>query len=237
MIYEGDFHNDVHRYQFAIAVAKFNKTITQRLLDGAIWRLKQAGVTEQQIDVFWVPGSFELPTIADKLCCVRIAGGVHLYNAVICLGAVIKGETSHDLHINQSISRHFIDISRNFEIPVMFGVLTCNNVEQANARSVAVEELYPSGKLEDAQNVPDKTVSAHLGNKGVDCAEAALEMVDLMEQIDDLGCTGCEGCNRCFDDEDDDWFDDDEFNEEIFGSANDDDDDENSEDDDKDLPF
>ena len=234
MIYEGDFHNDVHRYQFAIAVAKFNKTITQRLLDGAIWRLKQAGVTEEQIDVFWVPGSFELPTIADKLCCVRISGGVHLYNAVICLGAVIKGETSHDLHINQSISRHFIDISRNFEIPVMFGVLTCNNVEQANARSVAVNELYPSGKLDDAQSVPDKTVAAHLGNKGVDCAEAALEMVDLMEQIDDLGC---DCCNCCCEDEDDDWFDDDDFNEEIFGGADDSDDDENDEDDDKDLPF
>ena len=234
MIYEGDFHNDVHRYQFAIAVAKFNKTITQRLLDGAIWRLKQAGVTEEQIDVFWVPGSFELPTIADKLCCARISGGVNLYNAVICLGAVIKGETSHDLHINQSISRHFIDISRNFEIPVMFGVLTCNNVEQANARSVAVEELYPTGKLEDAQNVPDKTVAAHLGNKGVDCAEAALEMVDLMEQIDDLGC---DCCNCCCEDEDDDWFDDDDFNEEIFGGADDSDDDENDEDDDKDLPF
>ena len=203
MIYEGDFHNDEHRYQFAIAVAKFNKTITQRLLDGAIWRLKQAGVTEQQIDVFWVPGSFELPTVAEKLCCVHI-GGVNLYNAVICLGAVIKGETSHDLHINQSISRHFIDISRNFEIPVMFGVLTCNNVEQANARSVAVEELYPTGKLEDAQNVPDKTIAAHLGNKGVDCAEAALEMVDLMDQIDDLSS------DNGFDDEDDDYDDDDD---------------------------
>ena len=228
MIYEGDFHNDEHRYQFAIAVAKFNKTITQRLLDGAIWRLKQAGVTEEQIDVFWVPGSFELPTIAEKLCCVHI-GGVHLYNAVICLGAVIKGETSHDLHINQSISRHFIDISRTFEIPVMFGVLTCNNVEQANARSVAVEELYPTGKLEDVQNVPDKTVAAHLGNKGVDCAEAALEMVDLMEQIEELGNVEDE-----FDD--DDMFDDDDYDKEEFDSEDFDDDDIEDDSDDN-LPF
>ncbi|MBQ3351477.1 MAG: 6,7-dimethyl-8-ribityllumazine synthase [Thermoguttaceae bacterium] len=227
MIYEGDFHNDVHRYQFAIAVAKFNKTITQRLLDGAIWRLKQAGVTERQIDVFWVPGSFELPTIAEKLCCVHI-GGVNLYNAVICLGAVIKGETSHDLHINQSISRHFIDISRTYEIPVMFGVLTCNNVEQANARSVAVEELYPSGKLEDAQNVPDKTVAAHLGNKGIDCAEGALEMVDLMEQIEELS-DDCDGCSGCFDDDDD-------FDDEIFGNSDEGDDDKDF-DDDGNLPF
>ena len=225
MIYEGDFHNDEHRYQFAIAVAKFNKTITQRLLDGAIWRLKQAGVTEQQIDVFWVPGSFELPTVAEKLCCVHI-GGVNLYNAVLCLGAVIKGETSHDLHINQSISRHFIDISRNFEIPVMFGVLTCNNVEQANARSVAVEELYPTGKLDDAQSVPDKTVAAHLGNKGVDCAEAALEMVDLMEQIEELSSVDDDEFDR------NDFFD--NFDEDYFGGADDDDD---EEDDDKDLPF
>lgn len=234
MIYEGDFHNDEDRYQFAIAVAKFNKTITQRLLDGAIWRLKQAGVTEQQIDVFWVPGSFELPTIAEKLCCVRISGGVNLYNAVICLGAVIKGETSHDLHINQSISRHFIDISRNFEIPVLFGVLTCNNVEQANARSVAVEELYPTGKLEDAQNVPDKTVAAHLGNKGVDCAEAALEMVDLMEQIDNLGCADCDGCCE---DEDDDMFDDGDFYNDLFDDGVLDDNDVEEDDNDKDLPF
>ena len=185
MIYEGQFQNDAHGYQFAIVVAKFNKTITQRLLDGAIWRLKQAGVTEEQIDVFWVPGSFELPTIAEKLCGVNIQG-VRIYDAIICLGAVIKGETSHDLHINQSISRNFIDIARTYEIPVMFGVLTCDTVEQANARSVAVKELYPTGKLDNAQNAPDKTVAAHLGNKGVDCAEAALEMVDLMEQIDFL---------------------------------------------------
>lgn len=183
MIYEGDFHNDVHRYQFAIVVAKFNKTITQRLLDGAIWRLKQAGVTEKQIDVFWVPGSYELPTLAEKLCCVKVSGN-NLYDAVICLGAVIKGETTHDMHINQSISRHFIDISREYRIPVMFGVLTCNTVEQANARSVAVEQLYPSGRL-GAQNAPDKTIAAHLGNKGVDCAEAAMEMVDLFQQIDE----------------------------------------------------
>ena len=230
MIYEGDFHNDVHRYQFAIAVAKFNKTITQRLLDGAIWRLKQAGVTEQQIDVFWVPGAFELPTIAEKLCCAHV-GRVNIYDAIICLGAVIKGETSHDLHINQSISRHFIDISRNFEIPVMFGVLTCNNVEQANARSVAVEELYPSGKLEDAQNAPDKTVAAHLGNKGVDCAEGALEMVDLMEQIEGLSS------GNGFDDEDDDDWDDD-FDDEFWSSNDDDDDDdENEKNVDDNMPF
>ena len=225
MIYEGDFHNDVHRYQFAIVVAKFNKTITKRLLDGAIWRLKQAGVTEQQIDVFWVPGSFELPTVAEKLCCAHI-GNVNIYDAIICLGAVIKGETSHDLHINQSISRHFIDISRTFEIPVMFGVLTCNTVEQANARSVAVEELYPTGKLDDAQNAPDKTVAAHLGNKGVDCAEGALEMVDLMEQIE-----GLSSGNGFDDDDDDDWdndFDDD-FDSEDFGGGN--------FKDDKDMPF
>ncbi|MBR5709822.1 MAG: 6,7-dimethyl-8-ribityllumazine synthase [Thermoguttaceae bacterium] len=179
MIFEGDFHNDEFRYQFAIVVAKFNKTITQRLLDGALWRLKQAGVSERQIDVFWVPGSYELPALADSLAATR------RYKAIICLGAVIKGETTHDMHINQSISRHFIDISREYRIPVMFGVLTCNTVEQANARSVAVEQLYPSGRL-DAQNAPDKTVAAHLGNKGVDCAEAAMEMVDLFQQIDEM---------------------------------------------------
>ena len=234
MIYEGDFHNDEHRYQFAIAVSKFNKTITQRLLDGAIWRLKQAGVTERQIDVFWVPGSFELPTVAEKLCCAQVCG-VNIYDAIICLGAVIKGETSHDLHINQSISRHFIDIARQYEIPVMFGVLTCNNIEQANARSVAVEKLYPSGKLEDAQSAPDKTVAAHLGNKGIDCAEGALEMIDLMEQIEELGDIEDEfdDDDEDFDNEDDDFDDDDDDDD-----FDDDDDDFDDEDDDDDnLPF
>ncbi len=221
MFFEGNFQNDENRYQIAIVVAKFNKSITQRLLDGAIWRLKQAGVTERQIDVFWVPGSFELPTIAEKLCCAHV-GGVNLYNAVICLGAVIKGETSHDLHINQSISRHFIDISRTYEIPVMFGVLTCNTVEQANARSVPVEELEKASK----NGSPDKTVAAHLGNKGADCAEAALEMIDLLEQIEYRTTVDEE-------DFDDDDFDDDDFDDDDFDDDDDDDfDDDDDEDDD-----
>lgn len=177
MIYEGEIKK--FSGKIAIAVARFNQTITQRLLDGALYKLKKAKVKDNQIDVFWVPGAYELPTVADRLA------DTQQYKAIICLGAVIKGDTSHDLHINQSISRQFIDIARRYKIPVLFGVLTCDTVEQANARSVAVEELFGKKKTKAAA-VPDKTVAAHLGNKGADCADSALQMISLMEQIEVL---------------------------------------------------
>ena len=152
--------------RFAIVVSRFNESITSRLLDGAVQTLTSHGVADEQIDVAWVPGAFEIPTVAGRLA----AGGQ--YVAVICLGAVIRGETTHDQHINRAISTALAQLGARHGLPVLFGVLTCNTLEQAVARSGG--EASTKGK-----DRPD----SRLGNKGADCAEAALEMVDLMAKL------------------------------------------------------
>ncbi len=150
--------------RIAIVVAKFNKTITDRLLRGALQKFGALGVSDEKIDVFYVPGTFEIPTVTGKLV------QKPEYAGILALGAVIKGETSHDQHINRAVSLMFAKQGAEFGKPVMFGVLTCNTVEQALARSA----------MDDAAH--DKTLKAHLGNKGADCAEALLEMLDLMKK-------------------------------------------------------
>lgn len=163
-IYEGK--PETPKGRFAIVVARFNESITTRLLDGAVETLTSHGVADDDIDVAWVPGAYEIPTIASHMA----ESG--RYVAVICLGAVIRGETSHDQHINRAIGNSLAEIGIDHGLPVLFGVLTCNTVEQANARSGG--QVATTGK-----DRPD----AHLGNKGVDCAEAALEMIDLMAKL------------------------------------------------------
>ena len=148
-----------------IIVARYNKTITQRLLDGALAKFRQHKIHENDIRVIWVPGAYELPFTAahfakDEDCM-----------AIVCLGAVIKGETSHDEHINRYVSMTLGDLSIRHDVPIIFGVLTCDTIEQANARSGIIE----SGK--------DKVVNPAPGNKGAEAAEAALEMIDLLEEI------------------------------------------------------
>ena len=150
----------------AIVVARFNETITSRLLDGALRTLAEHGVGENRIDVAWVPGAFEIPTVAKRLA----AGG--RYVAVICLGAVIRGETSHDQHINRAVSGAIAALGVEVGLPVIFGVLTCNTLEQAVARSGG----EPGTRGKDR---PD----SRLGNKGSQAAEAALEMIALMKQL------------------------------------------------------
>ncbi|HYW78859.1 MAG TPA: 6,7-dimethyl-8-ribityllumazine synthase [Thermoguttaceae bacterium] len=167
--YEGNLEPSDGR--FAIVVARFNESITTRLLDGAVETLLKHGVADEKIDVAWVPGAFEIPCVADRLA------ASDRYLAVICLGAVIRGETTHDEHINRAVSLSLMEIGIRTGHPVLFGVLTCNSVEQAIARS--------GGQV---ARVNDKTTGkdiekAHVGNKGVDCAEAALEMVDLMSRL------------------------------------------------------
>jgi 6,7-dimethyl-8-ribityllumazine synthase len=152
--------------QFAVVVARFNESITSRLLDGAVETLLAHGIADQQIEVAWVPGAFEIPTVADRLA----ASG--RYAAVICLGAVIRGETSHDQHINRAVSHALCDIGVHYGLPVLFGVLTCNTLEQAIVRSGG-----PAGTT--GKDRPD----SRIGNKGVDCAEAALQMVNLLAQL------------------------------------------------------
>jgi len=152
--------------RFAIVVAKFNETITSRLLNGAVETLAAHGVTEDRIDVAWVPGAFEIPTVASRLA----TSGQ--YVAVLCLGAVIRGETTHDQHINRAVSLSLAELGMRTGLPVSFGVLTCNTLEQAVARSGG--EAGTKGK-----DRPD----SRIGNKGSECAEAALEMVHLMAQL------------------------------------------------------
>lgn len=154
------------RGRMAVVVSRFNQSITSRLLDGAVETLTARGVPEDQIDVAWVPGAFEIPTVASHLA---ESGD---YAAVICLGAVVRGETTHDQHINRAVSIALAELGVRCKIPVLFGILTCNTVEQAIARSGG--QAATTGKDQE---------DAHVGNKGVDCAEAALEMVDLMAQL------------------------------------------------------
>ncbi|NQU23415.1 MAG: 6,7-dimethyl-8-ribityllumazine synthase [Candidatus Nealsonbacteria bacterium] len=163
-IYQGNVTDSDGR--FAIVVSRFNESVTTRLLDGAVETLITHGVAERRIDVVWVPGAFEIPVVASRLAASR------QYVAVICLGAVIRGETPHDQHINRAVSTALAEIGIQNELPVLFGVLTCNTLDQAIARSGGLTAT--TGK-----DATDKKV----GNKGVDCAEAALEMADLMAKI------------------------------------------------------
>jgi 6,7-dimethyl-8-ribityllumazine synthase len=111
-------------------------------------------VPEDGIDVAWTPGAFEIPIVAD-----RLARSGH-YAAVICLGAVIRGETTHDEHINRAVSLGLAETAVHWDVPVMFGVLTCETMEQAIHRS-----------------------GGNVGNKGSECAEAALEMASLLAKL------------------------------------------------------
>ena len=123
-------------------------------------------MSEERIDVAWVPGAFEIPTVADRLA---DSGD---YVAVICLGAVIRGETSHDEHINRAVSIALMELGLEYGLPVIFGVLTCNTLDQAVARSGG--EVGTRGK---------DRADSRVGNKGCEAAEAALEMVHLMSQL------------------------------------------------------
>ena len=151
-VYSGTLNASPGR--FAIVVSKYNETITSRLLDGALKTLLSNGVPDDAIDVSWVPGSFELPVVAEQMAASR------RYLAVLCLGAVIRGETSHDQHINRAVSLQLCESGVRHRLPVLFGVLTCETLEQAIHRS-----------------------GGNAGNKGIECAESALQMASLMKQL------------------------------------------------------
>ena len=140
--------------KYAIVVSRYNDNITTRLLDGAVETLKSGGVPDEHIDVAWVPGAWEIPLIAERMA------ESESYAAVICLGAVIKGETTHDEHINRQVSHALGQLALDVGVPVIFGVLTCNTMEQAIHRA-----------------------GGNVGNKGVECAEAALRMVSLLAKL------------------------------------------------------
>jgi len=180
-IYEGRVCQPPTGGNITIVVSRFNKTITQRLLDGALAKLRQHKVHENYIRVAWVPGAYELPFVA-----AHFAKDVNCM-AIICLGAVIKGETSHDEHINRHVSMSLGDLAVRYNTPIIFGVITCDTIEQAEARSgiigsgsIASDCIESGGHVESRR---DKVINPAPGNKGAEAAEAALEMIDLMDEV------------------------------------------------------
>ncbi len=140
--------------KFCIVVSRFNEFICSKLLSGAIDELKRHGVKEENIDVVWCPGAFEIPLVAKK--CAKTSR----YNAIIALGAVIKGSTSHYDYVCAEVSKGVASVGLETEVPVIFGVLTTDNIEQAIERA-----------------------GTKAGNKGSDAAKAAIEMVSLLGKI------------------------------------------------------
>lgn len=140
--------------KIGIVAARFNEFITSKLLGGAVDALIRHEVKEDNIEVAWVPGAFEIPLIASKMAKSK------KYDAIICLGAVIRGSTTHYDYVCSEVSKGIANVSLNNDIPVMFGVLTTENIEQAIERA-----------------------GTKAGNKGFDCAVGAIEMVNLIRDI------------------------------------------------------
>jgi 6,7-dimethyl-8-ribityllumazine synthase len=138
----------------AIVLSLFNEFIGQKLLEGALKSLKENGVNEKNIDIVKVPGAFEIPLATEKLASLK------KYDTILCLGAVIRGETPHFDYVAEAASTGILQVSLKYSLPIAFGVLTTNNIEQAVERA--------GGKH---------------GNKGYDIAITALEMVDLIKKI------------------------------------------------------
>lgn len=141
--------------KIGIVAARFNEFITSKLLSGAVDALTRHDVKEDDIEVAWVPGAFEIPLIASKMA------KSNKYDAIICLGAVIRGNTSHYDYVCSEVSKGIAHVSLNSDIPVMFGVVTTDNIEQAIERA-----------------------GTKAGNKGFDCAVGAIEMVNLIRDIE-----------------------------------------------------
>ena len=135
--------------------ARFNVFIVSKLVSGALDGLKRHDVKEEDIDIAWVPGAFEIPLIADKMAKSK------KYDAVICLGTVIRGATSHYDYVCNEVSKGIAQVSLNTGIPVLFGVVTTENIEQAIERA-----------------------GTKAGNKGYDCALSAIEMVQLIKEVE-----------------------------------------------------
>jgi 6,7-dimethyl-8-ribityllumazine synthase len=140
--------------KFGLVVSRFNEFFSQKLLDGARDALSRHGVEEAGIEVAWTPGSFEMPLIAQKLAASK------RYDAVICLGAVIRGGTPHFDYIAAEVAKGIAKVTLDTGVPVIFGVITADNLEQAIERSGTKQ-----------------------GNKGFDAAVSAIEMANLVKEI------------------------------------------------------
>lgn len=141
--------------RFAVVASRFNQAIVEKLVDGALDALVRHGASADDVDVVWVPGAWELPMAARRLLASE------RYSALVAVGAVIRGDTPHFDYVAGEASRGLARASEDFDVPVGFGLLTCDNDEQAQARAGG----------------------AH-GNKGWDAALAALEMADLFDRLD-----------------------------------------------------
>ncbi|MHB1407700.1 MAG: 6,7-dimethyl-8-ribityllumazine synthase [Desulfitobacteriaceae bacterium] len=151
-VYEGNLVGD--GLKFGIIAARFNEFITSKLLAGALDALRRHGVNEEDIEIAWVPGAFEIPLLAKKLA------ESNRYDAVICLGAVIRGATPHFDYVSAEVSKGVANVSLQTGLPVIFGVLTTDNIEQAIERA-----------------------GTKAGNKGFDAAVTAVETANLLHQI------------------------------------------------------
>ena len=151
-IYEGKL--SAEKLKFGIVVGRFNEFIGSKLLSGALDCLKRHGAEEEDIEVTWVPGAFEIPLIAKKMAAMK------KYDAVICLGAVIRGSTPHFDYVSSEVSKGVAHVSLESEMPVIFGVLTTDSIEQAIERA-----------------------GTKAGNKGWDGAMSAIEMGNLIKEL------------------------------------------------------
>ncbi len=152
-IFEGNLYaqdND----KFCIVISRFNDFIGSKLLEGAVDTLKRLNVKDENIDVVWVPGAFEIPLTAQKIAKLK------KYNAIITLGAIIKGSTDHYDYVCAELSKGIAQVSLNYDTPVLFGVLTTDNLEQAIERA-----------------------GTKAGNKGAQCAQSAVEIVNVNRKI------------------------------------------------------
>ena len=146
--------------KFGIVVSRFNEFVTEKLLDGCLQTLINNGVAEKQIDIVKVPGTFEIPMMAGSLV------DLEKYSVIICLGCVIRGETSHYDHLCTAVSNELCRLGTESGVPVIFGILTCENVGQAMDRT-----------------------GGSRGNKGSESALAAIEMVSVIKKINNQDCS------------------------------------------------
>lgn len=157
--YEGNLSGK--KLRFAIIVSRFNEFITSKLLDGALDALRRHDAAEENISVVWVPGAFEIPLVAKKLASSKN------FDAIICLGAVIRGATTHYDYVCNEVSKGIAQVGFQSEIPTIFGIVTTENIQQAIERA-----------------------GAKSGNKGFDAAISAMEMANLLKNLSINGLAG-----------------------------------------------